>query len=155
MTHAAHPDYPHYLITSDGMVLSQHRGTTTPLRSRRDGRGYLCINLIAADGQRRTVKLHRLVWEAHRGPIPSGCHVDHANHDRLDARLSNLRLREASENSADCRRGPRSGIAQDRQLAKDAAHHLRTAGWPTHRIAAALAVGATTVRRWARLAVEN
>jgi hypothetical protein len=36
--------------------------------------------------------VHRLVWEAHYGPIPRGLHVHHRNHDKRDNRIENLQL---------------------------------------------------------------
>ena len=43
---------------------------------------------------------HRLAWEAVNGPIPDGMYVDHINGDRTDNRLSNLRVVEPRQSSA-------------------------------------------------------
>ena len=44
---------------------------------------------------------HRLVWEAHHGPLPPGrrWHVHHKNLDRLDNRIENLELLTIHEHS--------------------------------------------------------
>lgn len=42
-------------------------------------------------------RLHRVLWEAKRGPIPKGYHVHHINENTLDNRLRNLRLIEGRQ----------------------------------------------------------
>ena len=39
---------------------------------------------------KRTVRLHRAVWEHHNGPIPDGWHVHHLNEDKRDNSIANL-----------------------------------------------------------------
>ena len=40
---------------------------------------------------KRTLRLHRAVWEHHNGEIPRGWHVHHDNEDKGDNRAANLR----------------------------------------------------------------
>jgi len=40
----------------------------------------------------RLVMEHRLVWEAHHGPIPDGMVIHHINGDNQDNRIENLQL---------------------------------------------------------------
>ena len=40
----------------------------------------------------RTVAEHRLVWEAHHGPIPDGMAIHHVNGNNQDNRIENLQL---------------------------------------------------------------
>lgn len=71
------------------------RGGAKVLRERHDGReagstdgqGYRSIEIKG-----RCHKAHRIVWEMHHGPIPSGMEIDHINRDRGDNRIENLRL---------------------------------------------------------------
>lgn len=54
--------------------------------------GYTAYNLTPETATRKTYLEHRLVWEFHNGPIPSGMEIDHINRDRSDNRLENLRV---------------------------------------------------------------
>lgn len=42
--------------------------------------------------QRKGRRLHRVVWEHHRGSIPKGYHVHHADRDRSHNQIENLEL---------------------------------------------------------------
>lgn len=60
--------------------------------------GYLVCTLHFK-GQRKQVKLHRLIWLATWGAIPSGYMPDHINQIRNDNRAINLRLVTAKGNA--------------------------------------------------------
>lgn len=49
--------------------------------------GYVMVTIMNA-----SIRVHRLVWEIHNGPIPDGMEVDHINHIRHDNRIENLRV---------------------------------------------------------------
>lgn len=51
-------------------------------------RFYLCDKYYQNKGKR----LHRAVWEYHRGPIPKGFHVHHKTHDRSKNDIEDLEL---------------------------------------------------------------
>lgn len=55
----------------------------------------------------KKLRVHRLIWEMHNGPIPEGYVVDHINQDPSDNRLENLRLATLSENNCNARRAER------------------------------------------------
>ena len=42
--------------------------------------------------KQRTLRMHRVIWEHHNGPIPDGFTVDHADRNSLNNCPSNLRL---------------------------------------------------------------
>ena len=117
------------------------------LPQRDDGRGYLCVDLPSTDGKRQTVKVHRLVMEAFCGSLPNGYHIDHYDHDKTNNRLSNLRWRRISENSADSLKTTRKGAKHTTTEQKAAVQALLKAGWSTTAIASTGLVSETTARR--------
>lgn len=56
-----------------------------------NGSGYLQISL-SHEGSSIKLYLHRVVWLAHKGPIPEGLEVDHIDEDKTNCALSNLQL---------------------------------------------------------------
>jgi hypothetical protein len=87
------PSCTHYAITTDGRVLSIRRGKWLK-QAVKDG-----YNVV--DLPRATPYIHRLVLETFVGPCPDGMEACHANGNRLDNRLENLRWDTKSANSLD------------------------------------------------------
>lgn len=58
--------------------------------------GYLQIRLTV--GKKRTVKIHKLVWEAFNGPIPEGYEINHIDENKLNNSLDNLSLVTRGQN---------------------------------------------------------
>lgn len=48
--------------------------------------------MITIDGRQRTRMVHRLLWEAFRGPIPRGLQINHENGIKHDNRLDNIEV---------------------------------------------------------------
>jgi hypothetical protein len=82
------------------------------------GTNYARINIICADGKRRSRLLHRLVLNAFVGPRPPGKEVRHLNGNGTDNHIANLSYGTHSENLMDRRRhgtancGERNGNAR-------------------------------------------
>lgn len=53
---------------------------------------------LKATVNKKTVFVHRIVWEMINGPIPDGMTIDHINHIRDDNRIENLRLATRQQN---------------------------------------------------------
>lgn len=62
------------------------------------GLGYLQV-CLRKYGKNHSLYVHRLVWEAFKGPIPEGMQVNHINEIKSDNRLGNLNLVTAVQNS--------------------------------------------------------
>lgn len=104
-------DYPGYLISSDGRILSYWRRGKSYLfetanelkqtRGRPSLNKYLKVTLRRFDGKLITCPVHRLVLEAFVGPCPEGQVGTHVDGDMLNNRLSNLRWNTQLRNIRD------------------------------------------------------
>lgn len=92
-----------YEVSDDGQIvrIATHGQNPKPIRRpfkpHRKPNGYLAADL-QRDQQRHRSYVHRLVWEAFRGAIPSGLEINHRNGDKADNRLVNLELVTRSDN---------------------------------------------------------
>lgn len=80
-----------------GRLIETPRTKTT----RRHSTGYLFVVLQSEPGKSRPTAVHTLVAAAFLGPRPDGYQVAHADGNKLNARLENLRYATASENAQD------------------------------------------------------
>lgn len=70
---------------------------------------------------------HRIVWEMHKGAIPSGNIIDHDDRDRKNNRIGNLRLTTYTGNQRNRKRGSNNtsgvtGVSWDKAKNKWFAH---------------------------------
>jgi HNH endonuclease len=74
------PSFPDYEINEDGILRRRVDGKTYKAgkihKPKRNNLGWLQYGLRKG-GQRKWLLVHRLVWEAFKGPIPDGCKVYH------------------------------------------------------------------------------
>lgn len=86
--------YPNYEVNNQGQV--RNRVTGRVLKSY-DSVGYLTVSLMC-DGQKDSVKVHRLVGKYFVDGYQDGLELDHINRDRYDNRADNLRWVTHSQN---------------------------------------------------------
>lgn len=106
-----------YYVSDDGHVFSnkipggkgtQNQSYLHELAYKIDKYGYkvVCLSqLINGEQKRKYITVHRLVYLTFIGDIPEGYHVDHLDKNRLNNKLSNLRLLTCYENSNMYRNG--------------------------------------------------
>ena len=77
-----------YRVTNTGKVWSIKRKKF--LKPAYDKKGYQYVNLNKNQGHYKSCKIHRIVYQAFRGPIPAGYDVDHLNMKKDDNNIKNL-----------------------------------------------------------------
>lgn len=82
---------PAFEVSDRGGIRSSK--TKRPRKQWINSLGYVVVSLRnpATDRYRR-FRLHRVIWEAFKGPVPSGLTVDHKDRSRCNNALDNLRL---------------------------------------------------------------
>ena len=89
-----------YEASSEGRIRRATPANATKVgrvRSLFPGGGYLRCSFYE-DGKVHCLSVHRLIYEAFYGPIPSDLQINHINGEKLDNRLENLELCTQSEN---------------------------------------------------------
>jgi len=83
--------YEDYSVDEDGNVYSMKFGKIKKIKPRKDRGGYLAVGLLK-NGKQKTFSVHRLLYSAFVGDIPDKMFIDHIDRDKLNNKLSNLRL---------------------------------------------------------------
>lgn len=86
-----------YEVSNIGRVRSIKKGKIIILKPWIDSVGYPSVSLWK-NGKQWHVRVHRLVWEAFKYPIPEGMEIDHISTVRDDNRVENLRCVTHKEN---------------------------------------------------------
>lgn len=93
---ASHIEYPGYLVSSQGMILSKF--TELPLVCPKTIHGYAMARL-SKHNKVSNRHVHSIVAEVFLGAIPLQHEVDHINRDRLDNNITNLRYVTRRQNN--------------------------------------------------------
>ena len=116
---------PDYLVVDPtsptGLRYSKNRGK----RKAGEAAGWLSENgywRVTIEG--KTYLNHRLVWEFYYGEVPAGMDVEHADRNRQNCCVSNLRLATRSQNMQNCiaHKGSSTGI-KGVSLTRDGTYH--------------------------------
>lgn len=90
-------DFTKYEVFDDGRIWSySHNKWLKPTPNRK---GYLRICLYDNDGNKKSYRHHRVVYEScSQAPIPEGFDVNHIDEDKTNNHMSNLNLMTHKEN---------------------------------------------------------
>jgi HNH endonuclease len=92
--------YADYSIREDGAVFSHKKGKRRRLAAIKGKNGYLHVSLWM-DNKGKLIYIHHLLLSTFVSPRPDGCECLHANGDRTDNCLDNLRWGTRKENVGD------------------------------------------------------
>jgi len=103
-------EFPHYKITSDGIVYSLFKGRGSyveitkewkPLKNVLDkGVGYFLVTLVDGNGKRKNRFIHRLLAQAFIENPENKAHVNHIDGNKQNNSLKNLEWCTPQENAA-------------------------------------------------------
>ena len=96
------PNYPNYLITTEGQIFSLMTGKQMRIGKRTH---YVTVILKDEDGKSKTHYLHRLMAQTFFGDIPEGMEINHLDEDKTNNKLSNLSI---TDHATNCRYGTRN-----------------------------------------------
>ncbi len=98
------------LVNCNGI---KRRWPAAQLKVTTKSNGYQHITLTHADGSAKTLHVHRMVLESFVGPCPEGCEALHADGNKSNNALNNLRWGTHPENCMDRSRHGSSGKVLD------------------------------------------
>ena len=108
-----------YLISTDGQVYSLKRDRLLPQGYTQ--RGYKQVDVCNDEGIKKHMRVHRLVYMAHKGVIPEGMQINHKDENKANNCIDNLELMTNKENSSYGTRNARISQAMKRYRAKQRA----------------------------------
>lgn len=108
-----------YLISTDGQVYSLKSDRLLPQGYTQ--RGYKQVDVCNDEGIKKHMRVHRLVYMAHKGVIPEGMQINHKDENKANNCIDNLELMTNKENSSYGTRNARISQAMKRYRAKQRA----------------------------------
>lgn len=90
-----------YEVSNCGRVrsLNYHRSGETRFLSLWKNKGGYLRTKLSKDGKENKVLVHRLVWEAFRGKIPTGLQINHLDENKENNNILNLELCTVKKNA--------------------------------------------------------
>ena len=85
-----------YLISTDGQVYSLKRDRILPQGYTQ--RGYKQVDVCNDEGIKKHMRVHRLVYMAHKGAIPEGMQINHKDEDKTNNCIENLEVVTPKQN---------------------------------------------------------
>lgn len=143
------PGFPPYEASTHGRIRKGYRLVTLTLNDS----GYPTASISVGRGRSRTMKAHRLVFMAFKGPIPDGHVVDHIDGVRANSRPDNLEAVTQNENmrrAALRRTTPYVGGRRVAAHLKAEAVALLKLNQPVNEVARRLKLARSTVSRFKR-----
>lgn len=86
-----------YLISDTGLVYSLEKDKI--ISQYDNGCGYMQVVLRSDEGKPKSMRVHRLVYLAHRGNIPRNLEVNHIDECKTNNNIENLELLTRAENN--------------------------------------------------------
>ena len=108
-----------YLISTDGQVYSLKSDRLLPQGITE--RGYKQVDVFSDEGIKKHMRVHRLVYMAHKGAIPEGMQINHKDENKANNCIDNLELMTNKENSSYGTRNARISKSMKRYRAKQRA----------------------------------
>lgn len=105
-----------FLFSADGQVYDIVRKTIKPQFD--NGGGYMQVNLLNDEGIRKRVYVHRMVYQAFKGPIPKGKEINHIDENKANNCIENLEAVTHTQNQNHGSRSARAGKSKRRPVAQ-------------------------------------
>lgn len=105
-----------YLISTDGQVysLASDRLLTLGITPQ----GYMRVDVYNDKVIKKSMKVHRLVYMAHKGVIPKGLQINHKDENKINNNIDNLNLMTSKQNANHGSRNERISRTLKETLAK-------------------------------------
>ena len=105
-----------FLFSADGQVYDIGAEKIKPQFD--NGYGYMQVNLINDDGERKRVYVHRMVYQAYKGDIPKGMEINHIDENKTNNSIDNLEAVTHTQNQNHGTRSLRAGYSRRRPIAQ-------------------------------------
>ena len=149
-----------------GLFSGHGKEPGTVIRHQRNPKGYAQVGLHAADGSRKTHRIHRLVAVVFMGQPPDGLQINHKDGNKMNPSLGNLEYVTASANQRHAVENglllPQLGESHGQaKLTDGMVRFIRTSSESSYVLGRRLGVSSSTIRRvrcgesWGHVSIES